>query len=178
MIVEPLHLNLDVVDSSKSCQVCSRAQAATAPPASARRDCRRVRREVRRARTANFSPRPDYTPLLAVGRSAVFLIRALILGALFAHMCCGTQSVNKIIRLINVEGQRVAFKIRTTARNMFSTTPNCGLLLPGQVMPPARGLVLSLVRGEEATHLTHTCMRKSVLGAGTDGAHSCAPLHM
>ena len=108
----------------------------------------------------------------------MFLVRALILGALFAYMRRGTQSVNKIIRLINVEGQRVAFKIRTTARNMFSTTPNCGLLLPGQVMPPARGQVLSLVRGEEATHLTHTCMCKSVLGAGTDGAHSCAPLHM
>ena len=54
----------------------------------------------------------------------MFLVRALILGALFAHMRCGTQSVNKIIRLINVEGQRVAFKIRTTARNMFSTTPS------------------------------------------------------
>ena len=41
------------------------------------------------------------------------------------------QAVNKCITLINVEGKRVAFKIRTTARNMFSTTPNCGVLEPG-----------------------------------------------
>lgn len=42
------------------------------------------------------------------------------------------QAVNKLITLVNVEGQRVAFKIRTTARTMFSTTPNCGLLEPGE----------------------------------------------
>jgi hypothetical protein len=43
------------------------------------------------------------------------------------------QMVNKVITLINVEkSRRVAFKIRTTARNMFSTTPNSGLLGPGQ----------------------------------------------
>ena len=42
------------------------------------------------------------------------------------------QVVNKVITLINVESRRVAFKIRTTSRDRFSTTPNCGLLGPGQ----------------------------------------------
>jgi hypothetical protein len=126
MIVEPLHLNLDVVDPSKSSQVCSAPQLPRRPP---RLHAGRVVGRV-------------VSPAVGRSRSAVFLVRALILGALFAYMRRGTQSVNKIIRLINVEGQRVAFKIRTTARNMFSTTPNCGLLLPGQVMHPARVLVL------------------------------------
>ena len=42
-----------------------------------------------------------------------------------------SQMVNKVVTLVNVEGQRVAFKIQTTARNLFTTTPNSGILQPG-----------------------------------------------
>ncbi|EKX36911.1 hypothetical protein GUITHDRAFT_97443 [Guillardia theta CCMP2712] len=42
------------------------------------------------------------------------------------------QSVIKIITLVNSGTANAAFKIRTTARERYSTTPNSGLLGPGQ----------------------------------------------
>mmetsp|Transcript_43740 Transcript_43740/g.102941 ORF Transcript_43740/g.102941 Transcript_43740/m.102941 type:complete len:560 (-) Transcript_43740:108-1787(-) len=42
------------------------------------------------------------------------------------------QSVWKVLALQNKSANRCAFKIRTTSRERFSTTPNSGILAPGQ----------------------------------------------
>ena len=68
---------------------------------------------------------------LATAARRKMLVEPLHLNLDVIDPATSSQMVNKVVTLVNVEGQRVAFKIQTTARNLFTTTPNSGILQPG-----------------------------------------------